>query len=54
MSTEDSCNNVCSLLSGGVLYILHIGNGLLEQPCIDCVLVLEPLDLCKSDFLSLL
>ena len=39
---------------GGIGCILYIGSGALEQPYVDCLLVLEFLDLCEGRFFFLL
>ena len=52
--TAEATGSLCFMCCGGVYGIVHIGSGALEQPCNDCLLILEFLDLCKSCFRLLL
>ena len=51
--TANTAGYLCLLCSRCVGCIQHIGSSLLEQFYIDCLLVLDFLNLCKSSYLFL-
>ena len=52
--TADATGQLCLMCCRGVGCILYIGSSALEQPCVDCLLALEFLDLCEGRFFFLL